>query len=380
MTSRERVVTALSHREPDTVPIDLGSSHVTGIHVDAYEDLKRYLGAGGGPTEIIDPIQRIVKVEEEVLQALEIDTRCVAPRPPKHWKREVKEDGESWFFTDEWGVKWIRKKDGGFYFDVAEHPFEHADIEDIDDFPWPDPDDPGRVEGLREEARALYESTQYALVGDLYGGCVLEFIWFQTGLVRFLTDLITDREFIRKVVEKSVSIQKRMIHNFLREVGEYLQVAVVNGDLGTQQGPLLSPGLYREFIVPYERDIVQFVKARTNAKVFRHTCGNIYKLMSDIVSTGIDVLNPVQVSAKDMDPERLKTEFGNQLSFWGGVDTQRVLRSATPEEVEEEVRTRIAQLGPGGGYVLGSVHNIQRDVPSENIVAMFRAARKHGRY
>jgi uroporphyrinogen decarboxylase len=208
----------------------------------------------------------------------------------------------------------------------------------------------------------------------------MEFIWFQTGLVRFLTDMVLDPEFIRRIVEKSLTIQLKIIDNFLREVGEYLQVVVINGDLGTQQGPLLSPKLYREFLLTYEKGIVQFVRERTKAKIFRHTCGSIHKLLPHILQTGIDVLNPVQVSAENMDPDQLKREFGNQVSFWGGVDSQSVLCQGNTEDVTEEVKKRIRQFAPGGGYVLGSVHNIQPDVKPENIVALFQAARKYGKY
>ena len=377
MTSRERVIMSLNHKEPDMVPIDLGSSHVTGIHIDAYNKLKKYLGVGGNETEIIDQIQGLARVEDEVLRALDIDTRSIFPR---FRKKELQEDNEKWFFTDEWGVTWVRKKDGGLYFELANHPFKNAEIKDIENFDWPSPDDPYRVDGLREEARELYEKTSYALVGDVYSGCVIELIWFQTGLVRFLTDMILDPEFIKKVVERSLKIQFKIIDNFLREVGEYLQVVVINGDLGTQQGPLLSPKLYREFLLPYEKNIVQFVRERTRARIFRHTCGSIHKLLPDILQTGIDVLNPVQVSAENMDPEQLKREFGNQVSFWGGVDSQKVLSQGSTLDVEEEVKKRIYQFAPGGGYVLGSVHNIQPDVMPENIVALFQAARRYGKY
>ncbi|HAX98562.1 MAG TPA: uroporphyrinogen-III decarboxylase [Candidatus Atribacteria bacterium] len=377
MTSRERVILSLNHKEPDMVPIDLGSSHVTGIHIDAYEMLKKYLGIKGYDIQIIDQLQCLAKVEDEVLQALDIDTRSIFPR---FRKKELQEDDEKWFFTDEWGVSWVRKKDGGLYFELADHPFKNAEIKDIENFDWPSPDDPYRVKGLRDDARELYEKTDYALVGDVYSGCVMEFIWFQTGLVRFLTDMVLDPEFIKKIIERSLKIQLKIIDNFLKEVGEYLQVLVINGDLGTQQGPLLSPKLYREFLMPYEKSIVQFVKERTKAKIFRHTCGSIYKLIPDILQTGIDVLNPIQVSAENMDPVQLKREFGSQLSFWGGVDSQKILSQGNTDDVTEEVKKRISQLSSGGGYILGSVHNIQPDVKPENIVALYQAARKFGKY
>jgi uroporphyrinogen decarboxylase len=377
MTSRERVILSLNHKEPDMVPIDLGSSHVTGIHIDAYEKLKNYLGIKRHDIQIIDQLQGLAKVDEDVLQILDIDTRSIFPRLRK---KELQEDDEKWFFIDEWGVTWVRKKDGGLYFELADHPFKNAEIKDIENFDWPSPDDPFRIEGLREEAYRLSKETDYALVGDIYSGCVMELIWFQTGLVRFLTDMVLDPEFIKKIIERSLKIQLKIIDNFLKEVGEYLQVLVINGDLGTQQGPLLSPKLYREFLMPYEKSIVQFVKEKTKAKIFRHTCGSIYKLIPDILQTGIDVLNPIQVSAENMDPIQLKREFGSQLSFWGGVDSQKILSQGNVDDVTEEVKKRINQLASGGGYILGSVHNIQPDVKPENIVALYQAARKYGKY
>lgn len=377
MTGRERIIIALNHQEPDLVPIDLGSTHVTGIHADAYKNLREYLGIENREIEIIDQLQGLAKVDEDVLQFLDIDTRSIFPRLRK---KELQEDDEKWFFTDEWGVTWVRKKDGGLYFELADHPFKNAAIKDIENFDWPSPDDPFRIEGLREETYRLSKETDYALVGDIYSGCVMELIWFQTGLVRLLTDMILDPEFIRKIVERSLSIQLKIIENFLTEVGEYLQVVAIDGDLGTQQGPLLSPKLYREFLLPYEKRIVQFVRTRTKAKIFRHTCGSIYKLIPDIQQTGIDILNPIQVSAEMMDPDQLKREFGSQLSFWGGIDSQKVMSQGTTEDVTEEVKKRIRQFAPGGGYVLGSVHNIQPDVVPENIIALYRAARRYGSY
>jgi uroporphyrinogen decarboxylase len=379
MTSRERVQKTLRHQEPDRVPVDIGSTHVSSIHIDAHENLKKYLGLRGGKIEFIEWTQQAARVDERILEKLQIDTHCLVMRPPDKWKFELKDDPEKFFYTDEWGISWQKFKNTGFYYDIMKHPLQDATREDLENLNWPDPDDSGRFAGVAEELKDLLEKTDYAIVADVMSGGVLEAIWFQTGLVRFLTDLMLDPDFIKALLEKSLKIQLKLIHNFLQIVGKKVLVVAIDGDLGGQNTTLISPELYRELLKPYEKRIMQFVRTLTSASLFRHCCGSIVPLIDDLIEVGVETLNPVQVSAAGMDTQMLKSAFGDRLCFWGGIDN-RVLAMGTANQVREEVRRRIGDLAPGGGYVLGAVHNIQRDVPPENICAMVEAARKHGEY
>jgi uroporphyrinogen decarboxylase len=199
------------------------------------------------------------------------------------------------------------------------------------------------------------------------------------GLDQLLMDLVINPEFVRALMEKLLEINIKGTGKFLDCAGKYITVLRAADDLATQATCMFSPKTYRTLLKPYYKRFFDFVKSRTDAKLFYHSCGNLTALIDDLAEIGVDALNPVQVSALG-DTAALKARFGGKISFWGGVDTQRVLPNGTPEEVEEEVRLRIRTLGPGGGLVVASVHNIQPDVPTANIVAMAGAARKWGRY
>ena len=379
MKPRERVTIALSRKEPDRVPIDLGSTHVSSIHIDAHENLRKYLGLKSRKVQWRDIIQQVVEVDERILDKFEVDTRGLKLNPPTGWRLEITETEGKEIFVDEWGVTWQKPKDYGYYFDIMKFPLEHAVIEDLDKVSWPDANDPGRTLGLADRAKRLYDDTDYAIVADLFSGSVLDLIWFQIGFIRFLSDLILDPLFIKKTIERSLLIQKQLMKNFLLSVGNYAQVVAINGDLAGQNAPLLSCDLYRKILKPYEKEIIQFIRKLTNANLFRHTCGSIIDMIPDLIDVGVQTLNPVQVNAKGMDTAMLKQNYGDRLSFWGAIDNYTLARG-TVQDVRNEVKKRIRDLAPGGGYVLGAVHNIQRDVPPENICAMIDAARQYGEY
>jgi uroporphyrinogen decarboxylase len=375
MTHRERLNAALNHEETDRVPMDLGSTRVTSITVPAYERLKRHFGVEEDNI-ITDKMQQTVRVNEKILTALDIDTRLVLPSPPDLSRDATLPDG-SW--RDEWGV--VRRKPlDGYYYDLLESPLAGEPTrEDLEEYPWPDPDDPGRYRGLREYARRLREETDYAVVGHMSGG------WIHTsqylrGFEGWYIDLIERPLFIGELMERVRDINLRITERFLDEVGDYLDVVATGDDIGAQSGPIVSPKVYREMIWPLQKGQFSFVREHTKAKIFYHTCGSVYLLLPDIIDMGVNILNPVQVSAEGMgDTKRLKREFGKHLSFWGGVDTFYVMPRGTPGEVKEEAERRIGDLGEGGGYVLNTVHNIQPDVPVENILALYEAGREFRR-
>lgn len=371
MTPRERLLTARNHREPDRVPRDLGG-RVTGIAVAAYEALTEFFGLDE-EVRIIDYKQQLAGPSEEVLRRLGIDTRYIAPGSPSGWEREVAEDETGYTYVDRWGIELRMPKEDGYYFDMVGHPLAGLTVDDLDSYPWPDPTDPGLTDGLREEARRLSEETDYALVGEP-SSSLFERAWYLRGFQNFMMDLVTDEEFATGLLDKLLELRMAGLEGFLREVGDYIHVIRLGDDLGQQGGPLIAPPLYRRLVKPRQRGLISFVRERTDAHVFFHTCGSVVEFLPDLIEIGVDILNPVQVSARDMDPAWLKAEYGDRLTFWGGVDTQHVLPNGTPEEVTAEARRRIEQLGDGGGYVLDAVHNIQADVPPENIVALYAAA------
>jgi uroporphyrinogen decarboxylase len=262
---------------------------------------------------------------------------------------------------------------------VVESPLAEATVSDVESHPWPDPLDPGRYEGLAEEVEHLYKNTPYALLGDCGFKNFFEICWSLMGMERALIDLVADQGFYRAVFDKLFEINTAATKRFLEITGPYLTAIRTSDDLATQDSLLMSPRTYRQLIKPYHTRYFALIKEWTDAKIFFHTCGNVVPLLDDLVEAGIEVLNPVQATTWD-DPAKVKARYGDRISFWGGIDSQRVLPYGTPEEVREQVRLRIQQFGPRGGYVAGSVHLMQADVPPQNVIAMSEAVRELGVY
>jgi uroporphyrinogen decarboxylase len=377
MTGRERVLAALAHQEPDRVPVDFGSTWVTTIHSTTYERLQRHLGVDS-PAVIMEPMQQVCFVDERILLHLEVDTRGVfAGAPELECNQAVELSDNS--FRDAWGVTWA-KPPSSYFYDMVQPALPGAiTISDLRKHPWPDPHDPGYTRGLRERVVAQRASTDCALVLNIsiYPVQCSQFIrgyedWFldmaaEPKLMGFLFDLLTD-------------IMMEIVGDVLAEVGDLVDVVSVSDDIGMQDRTTVSPEMYRRLIKPCQARAFRFIHDRTPAPLMYHTCGSVYAIMDDLIEVGVDALNPVQTTAANMDPVRLKEEFGNRISFWGGIDSSRILPWGTPAQVRDEVRRVIRTLGPGGGYILNSVHNVQPGVPVENLLAMFEAAREFGSY
>lgn len=276
-------------------------------------------------------------------------------------------------------MRW-KKPPSSLYWDPVDYPLKNATLDDLESFDWPDPDDPGRMEGLREEAKRLREKTNYAIIADMPGWGIFESAWVSLRGSQFLMDVLINKPFAKRLVEILTDLNIQLYSNYLKSVGDLIDVVMVMDDLGGEQGPLISPDLYREMIKPAHKRLWQFIKRNTQARLFLHCCGSIYKFIPDLIELGVDIINPVQVAARNMNTKTLKEEFGNILTFWGGIDTQSVLPFGSPEEVENEVKKRISDLAPGGGYVLTAVHNIQAGVRPENICRMYDSARLFGNY
>ncbi len=368
---------ALDHREPDRVPIDIGGGYSTTLVAEGYERLKQHLGITA-PTQMMDDTFRLVRVDEAVAVRLGSDTRALTSKGPSSWMPPPSPQGTT---IDPWGVTWkqVFYSDDAYYWEAVGHPLADATIADIDRYPWPDPLDPGFTAGVAGEARALYENTPYAIMADGGFKSFWELAFIMRGFERILIDVAENPEFIRALMSKLLEINIAGTGRFLEAAGRYIQVFRTADDLAAQRGLLMSPATFRRLLKPVYKSYFDFVKSKTEAKIFYHSCGNITGLLDDLIEIGVDALNPVQVSAMG-DTAALKARFGGRVTFWGGIDTQRVLPSGSVADVEAEVRRRIIDLGPGGGFVVASVHNIQPDVPPENIVAMAEAARLHGRY
>lgn len=381
MNSRERVRLSLDHKEPDRVPFDLGGTLVTGIHIQAYRRLRDHLGL---PTKdeipLADVFQQIVLVDEDVRERLKVDVRHVSPGSSAAYELEIKDMGDYTYYYDEWGVGLRMPKRGGFYYDMFDHPLKDATtVEEIESHPWPDPGDPARFEGLREQAGHAAEVEGQAVVLGGFGVGVMERAAWLRGFENFFLDLVANEPLLCRLMDIVLELKMAYWEKALAEVGEYADVVEETEDLGSQTGMLISPDMYRKFAKPRHQELFDFIHAHSDAKVFFHSCGAIRPIIPDLIEVGIDILNPVQVSAVGMDTAELKGEFGQDLTFWGGgVDTQEILNAGTPQKVRDEVKQRIDDLAPGGGFVFATVHNTQPDVPPENFMAMWDTLQECG--
>ncbi len=382
MTSRERVLEALSHREPDRVPIDLGGNQ-TGIHKFAYDALLEHLGIEDELT-IMDPVQQLARPCEAVLERFGVDTRYISAGPPADWPGGIvtrQRDGRVWHdLTDEFGVTWSMPDDEPLYMDISHHPLADVSIDDVANHPWPRGDDPTRFDGLRDRALAIRNDTPYAVVSGI-SGVTYEICWYLRGLENWFVDMMTQPAFCEAMLDQTLKYWLDWFGPFCDAVGDVVDVIMIGDDLAGQNGPLFRPAFYRDVVKPRHKQLVQFIRSRTQAKIWYHTCGSCVGYIDDLLDNGIDILNPVQISAANMDPADLKARFGDRLVFWGGgIDPQHVLPTASPETVRQHVRRNVETFKPGGGYVFNNVHNIQAGVPAENIVALFDAARECGFY
>ncbi len=372
MTRRERVITALNHREPDRVPNDLGGTIVSGMHVDAYRTLADALGEEVPEPDVFDQVQQLAGLDEAMRQRLDVDCVPLMARPPRAWKLFVEEHDDAYTYVDQWGTTLRMPKRGGHYFDYWRFPLETE--RDIAGYAWPDPEDPGRTEGLREEALRLHGGTDYAICGSpLFGGGILEQATRIMGFERFLHLLARNSQAAEWIMATITELYCQAAERFLDQVGDLIHVITYWDDVATQDSLLISPGMYRSLLKPLQKRLFDTFRCCSDAKIFYHTDGAIIPLIPDLVEIGVQILQPVQVGARGMgDTRALKREFGEDLVFWGAsCDTQGVLPFGTPDDVREETRRRIEDLKPGGGFVFSPIHNLQPGVPPENILAMY---------
>jgi len=288
---------------------------------------------------------------------------------------------------DEWGVEWkkILLPEGGFYYEQSKHPLENATIQDLEDYPWPDPYDEGLIDGVEQKFKDLYENTDFAIMTKI-GGAVFELATYMVGMQTWYTRLADDPEFCYKVMDKISDIQAKIDAFGLAVVGKYVDVLRLSGeDMGTQQAPLISVKMFNRLVRPNLEKVWTVAKRELTsrnprAKIMLHSCGSVRPFMKEWADMGLDALDPIQPKAHNMDTALIKAEVGDRLSFHGGIDIQQVLPFGTREEVFAEVRQRIKDLAPGGGYIVAPAHNVQKDVPPQNLIAMRDAVEEYGYY
>jgi uroporphyrinogen decarboxylase len=376
ITPRERVLMAIGHEMPDRPPIVLGVSNATGIKMDTYRDLKQILGIEAPDEYLYDwPELGTAAIDEETMQRLHSDVRGVLDLEPADVRRRNRKRAPHADYVDSWGSG-AREIRPGEWFPMV-HPLAAATtIEEIDAHPWPDMDDPSRVAHVAAEAQRLADENQYAIMATPWLLFPLERAFAMQGMDTFLMNLVLYPEFCEALLWKIQTACKQLMGHFLEALGPNVDIIKIGDDLGTQESLLMSPDMYRRVLKPIHADWIEFIRGRTEAKLFFHTDGDVFPLIDDFVDMGIDILNPIQTSAGEMaNLEALRDRYGARMAFCGAIDTQRILPHGTPAEIRAEVRRVIDVLGSGGegGYMVSSVHTVMNDVPAKNVLAMVDA-------
>ena len=374
MTRRERVLKAINHEEPDRVPIDLGAHFSTGISAFAYQNLREYLGLPVNDIEVPDYSQMLARVDEDVLERFNCD--CILLNSPwanpKRWNPRgrysflmpdkmnlTQNEAGDWIASND--NKQMRMPTGGFFFDG-----EWLNISDYDGFE-------DMIKKTAPRAEHIYKETDYFTM-------LMTFSAFFHGLDH-ACDMYTDPEDVVAAQKELLTNQLQGARLVIDHLGKYIQCIAINADLGMQDGPMISPDMFEKFCYPYLKELCSFIHNNSDLKIFIHTCGAIEPLLQMLIDAGIDIINPVQISAKGMDPALLKQKYGKNLCFWGGgCNTQTVLGTGSVEDVRQNVKELVDIFKPGGGFVFNQVHNVMGNVPVENIVAMLDTAFEVGGY
>ena len=371
MTSKQRLLTILSHQLPDRMPIDFGGFHA-GIHIKVYTELIDFLGIKDDP-RILDPIQQLAETCEELLQRFHADIRYIFP------SEFLKYNGQGGF-EDEFGATWAIQDEKHHYMGISKHPLEDAAAADIENYPFANGGEKNRFTGIREKAVEISNNGFYALSTDI-GGSIFETCCNLRGVQKWFIDTIENPSFCEALMDKILQYWFDYYTEFLSEIGDIVDIVIIGDDLAGQNGPLFSLDFYRNFLKPRHRKLINHIKSLSPARICYHTCGSCFDFIGELIDIGVDVLNPVQTGLKNMEPQKIKGTFGKQISLWGGaLEARQSLAFSTPEQISEYVRRNLEIFKPAAGYIFSSTHNIQFDVPSENIVALFDAAYEFGFY
>jgi uroporphyrinogen decarboxylase len=375
MGRREDFRKALNHVRPDDLLCDLGSSAITTMEGNSMYMLLDFLGYKNYETVKLPRFGRVKRLDERLLQYLGIDTRGVG---------EILTPLDSQFnmisaemYVDEWGIKRVFT---GKYWDIADCPLRGASTADLEAYRWPEPRsvDLKKVEAMAQEARTLFETTDYLVCADLPVHGVFELGCWMCGFDDFLVKMALDEDFVRRFFDIVLDYQKKIIEIYYGLLGPWLHYTASGDDFATQRSLFVSPEMFRRLIMPYFKERISYTKKFTAAAFLHHSCGSVFPIIDDLLACGVDILNPIQPKANGMSPRRLKEAYGDRIVFHGGIDTQEMLPSGNQESIEQNVRETLEILNENGGYIFAAAHNIQEDVPPENVVYMFQAARKNG--
>lgn len=367
MTSRERVINAIEHKPVDRIPIDLGLHFSTGISAFAYKNLREYLGFDSSAIEMVDLVQCLARVEDDILERFHIDTKLLWPRPVRPHRycfrneytftvteKFMPQKLENGYTRAQKGKEVMQMPAGGYFFDGAWPDFYADSFEE-------------KVEIMLPEAEKIYkDSDKFTMFMDFEAFCPD---------LEFMCDMYTEPETVIRRQQLKLEELTHKIHFLSKKMGNYIQAVSLNSDLGSQNAPLCSPEMYGEYVAPYLQKFCRAIKEVSDYKIFLHSCGSIEPLIPILIDCGIEVLNPVQISAENMQPEMLKQKYGDKITFWGGgCNTQQVLNMGSTQQIAENVKQLIRVFAPGSGFVFNQVHNIMGDIPPENIVTLYDTA------
>lgn len=381
MNSRRMLLKTLNHQEPKRIPLDLGSTQVTGIHIIAYRRLREALGLPLDDAPLCDSIQQLALPDDDLISRLGVDVRGLFPLNSHNWNVRNEDGGNYWIYRDEWGITHHRTKPDGLYYSIAQVPLptRELDAEDIAKHNWPDMGDPQRIEGLLELA-SQYRTAGYGVVLKSPFAGMFEMAQRIVGMTNCLTMMKSKPQVVESLFDKFLELKLAFWEMALPVLADKVDVLAEFDDYGTQTSQLISPRMFRQQLKPRLKILFARIKQLApKTKLFFHSCGNVRPIIPDLIEVGVEILNPVQIRATGMEPAALKRDFGDALVFWGGgVDTQQVLPYGTSQEVKDDVLRNIDSLAPGGGFVFSPVHNIQADVPPQNILAMVEALQACG--
>jgi uroporphyrinogen decarboxylase len=382
MNSKERINKALNFEEADRIPYDLAATTWTGITITAYQNYLKFKEYAPQKPEWADVVQQIVIPDEKVLEELCADVRGVFPLTSHNWDvySQLKDCGNYFEYFDEWGFTHHFPKNG-YWFSLVKSPMAEVDFTGqgiIENYPWPDASDKQRFEGLREKALKFRKMDKPVFTKGLCAG-LFEMHQRVRGMENAMLDPFMFPENSDKLIGKLADLKIEFWDALLDEISDVVDIVGEGDDYGTQQSQLIDPDQFRTYYKPHFARVLKFIKKKApNLKLLFHSCGNIRPIIPDLIEMGVDILNPVHVTASGMDPLHLKKDFGKDIVFWGGgIDTQDVLPNGKPQQIKDHVKQNIEALAPGGGFVFSTVHNIQAEVPPQNIIAMIEALREY---
>lgn len=377
LTSRQRVLRAISHQEPDRVPFNLS------LTLDIYNRLRAHLNL---TPELVKHtgVWTDVSPSLDLLDAMQVDIFYTGMSAPGEIKYKPPQDD---LLYDEWGIgrAKIIREDGSFYYEMVKPPLAGAKLSDIQDFPWPDPNDPGRIDGLRDKIQRALRETDKAIMVK-FANSIWEQSWWLYGMQDWMIAMVEKPEIVSAIMDRVTDVAVGLMESGMDAVGDLVDIVRLSGeDLGTQLAPMISPRMFQALVQPrfarlWNTARKKIAKKNPDAKLMLHSCGNVRPFIPTWIEMGLDILDPIQPKAVGMEPEALKQDFGDKLSFHGGIDIQNILPFGTEQEVIEEVKRYISVLAPGGGYIVAPAHNVQSDVPPQNLAAIRDAIAEYGNY